>query len=187
MTLRNHIAKACRDLYVNKFVASSVIPVRVRTRMLNWTGHDIHPTAAINPGQFIGALTGLTMGPHSQLNYGCFFDLGAPVSIGAYTGLSYGTMVLTCSHELGDHDRRWGAAITAPVVIGDGCWIGAKVIILPGVTIGDGCMIAAGSVVASDCEADGLYGGSPARLLRTLPGPESHRAPHVDEEAMYGT
>jgi len=187
MTVRNHVAKAFRNLYLNKFVASSLIPVRARSRMLNWAGHDIHPTAAVNPGQFIGAMSGLTMEPHSQLNYGCFLDLGAPVTIGAYSGLSYGSMVLTYSHELGEHHRRWGEAITAPVVIGEGCWIGARVIILPGVTIGDGCMIAAGSVVASDCEPDGLYGGSPARLIRKLPGPASHTTPHIADETMFGT
>ncbi|MGE9905782.1 DapH/DapD/GlmU-related protein [Streptococcus alactolyticus] len=41
--------------------------------------------------------------------------------------------------------------------MGDGCWIGADVIILPGVTIGRGCVIVAGSVVIKDVEPNSLY------------------------------
>lgn len=34
-----------------------------------------------------------------------------------------------------------------PIHIGNGCWLGGGVIVLPGVTIGDGSVIGAGSVV----------------------------------------
>ena len=37
-----------------------------------------------------------------------------------------------------------------PVHVGNGCWLGANVVICPGVTIGDGCVIGAGSVVTRD-------------------------------------
>jgi len=53
-------------------------------------------------------------------------------------------------------------------VIGDGAWIGARVIILPGVTVGAGAVIAAGSVVTSDCAPDSLYAGVPAQLKGPL-------------------
>jgi acetyltransferase-like isoleucine patch superfamily enzyme len=54
------------------------------------------------------------------------------------------------------------------VRIGNGCWIGAGVTILPGVTIGEGCVIGAGSVVTRSTEANGLYVGMPARRVREL-------------------
>lgn len=54
-----------------------------------------------------------------------------------------------------------------PVRIGDHVWVGANVLILPGVTIGDGSVIAAGSVVTSDVPANSLVGGNPARVLKT--------------------
>ena len=37
-----------------------------------------------------------------------------------------------------------------PIKIGNGCWLGGGVIVLPGVTIGDGSVIGAGSVVTKD-------------------------------------
>ena len=59
-----------------------------------------------------------------------------------------------------------------PVRIGDGTWVGARAIILPGVTIGRRCLIAAGSVVSKDIADDTLVGGNPARELRKLEYPD---------------
>ena len=56
----------------------------------------------------------------------------------------------------------------APIVVGDGTWIGARAIILPGVTIGRRCLIAAGSVVSRDVPDDTLVAGNPAQVVREL-------------------
>ena len=45
---------------------------------------------------------------------------------------------------------------TAPIEIGNRCWIGAGVIILKGVTIGDGCIIGAGTVVQKNIPAHSI-------------------------------
>ena len=63
---------------------------------------------------------------------------------------------------------RAGKTIYKPIFIGNGCWIGANSIILPGVTIGDGCIIGAGSVVNKDCDSNCLYAGNPAKKIKTL-------------------
>lgn len=54
-----------------------------------------------------------------------------------------------------DSDHRFSAdggvqasGVTAPITIGDGCWIGANVIILKGSSIGDNCVIGAGSIIS---------------------------------------
>jgi maltose O-acetyltransferase len=54
------------------------------------------------------------------------------------------------------------------VTIADGCWIGARALILGGVTIGPGSVIAAGSVVVSDVPENVLAAGVPARARRAL-------------------
>ncbi|WP_156744375.1 DapH/DapD/GlmU-related protein, partial [Mycobacterium sp. E740] len=108
-------------------------------------------------------------GAHSVINYGCFFDLGAATTLGAGVGIGYGVMIITCGHEIGGPEQRWSTPTTAPVVIDDGAWVGARSVILPGVTIGAGCVIAAGSVVTSDCEPNSFYAGVPARLKRRFP------------------
>ena len=67
----------------------------------------------------------------------------------------------------------------ATVTIGNGVWIGARAIILPGVTIGDRALVAAGAVVTRDVPADTLVGGNPARVIRELIYPEGvNRAWH---------
>lgn len=49
--------------------------------------------------------------------------------------------------------------------LGDGCWIGMRAIIMPGVTIGEGAIIAAGSVVTKDVTPYSVVGGNPAKPI----------------------
>lgn len=53
-----------------------------------------------------------------------------------------------------------------PVSIGDGCWIGEKVCILPGVTIGKKCIIGAGSVVIKSIPDYSIAAGNPAKVIK---------------------
>lgn len=53
-----------------------------------------------------------------------------------------------------------------PIVIGNDVWIGANVIILPGVHIGEGAILAAGAVVTKDVEDYAIVGGNPAKIIR---------------------
>ena len=55
-----------------------------------------------------------------------------------------------------------------PVRIGRNCWLGAGVIVLPGVSIGDNAVIGAGSVVTRDVPANVLAVGNPCRVLREI-------------------
>ncbi len=57
----------------------------------------------------------------------------------------------------------------APVIIEDHAWIGAGVIISPGVTIGKCSVIAANSFVCDDVRPFSVYGGSPAKFIKTIP------------------
>lgn len=53
------------------------------------------------------------------------------------------------------------------VIIGDDVWIGTGCVILKGVKIGDGAIIAANSVVTKDIETYGIYGGVPAKKIKS--------------------
>lgn len=57
---------------------------------------------------------------------------------------------------------------TAPIVVEDDVWIGARCIILKGVHIGARSIIAAGSVVTKDIPSDSIAGGNPCRILRKM-------------------
>ncbi|WP_431801937.1 acyltransferase [Microbacterium sp. bgisy203] len=55
------------------------------------------------------------------------------------------------------------------IVIGDGAWLGANVVVLAGVTVGEGAVIAAGAVVTKDVPAFAIAGGVPARVIGERP------------------
>lgn len=56
--------------------------------------------------------------------------------------------------------------LTAPVEIGEGCWIGEKVIILPGVSIGKKSIVGAGSIVTKDIPEYSIAVGNPAKVIK---------------------
>lgn len=157
-----------RDLVLNTLVASSLVPRPLRWRLLRLLGASVD-RSAINAGLWLGSRR-LAIGPGTFVNYGCRIDNNAEfVRIGARCSLAPEVLILTATHEVGGPSERAGRLRDAPVTIGDGVWIGARAVILPGVTIGDGAVIAAGSVVTADCEAHALYAGAPAVRKHGLP------------------
>ena len=64
--------------------------------------------------------------------------------------------------------RQEGYQYNLPVSIGRNCWLGAGVIVLPGVTIGDDTVIGAGSVVTGDIPSGTVAAGCPCRVLRPV-------------------
>ena len=86
------------------------------------------------------------------------------ITIGKNCDLAPQVTILTGTHEFGDQNRRAGKGITTDVSIGDGCWIGACSIILPGVCIGKGCIIGAGAVVTKDVPDNMRAVGIPAKF-----------------------
>ena len=54
------------------------------------------------------------------------------------------------------------------ITIGNNCFIGARSTIMPGVTIGNSCIVAAGSVVTKDIPNGEVWGGVPAKFIKTV-------------------
>lgn len=98
------------------------------------------------------------VGTDCGFNAGCFFDLEDSISIGDHVAAGHDVMFLTsapCRREGGGMVRR-----TAPIVIGNGVWLGARTVVLPGVTIGKSSVIGAGVVVAEDVPENTLLTGA---------------------------
>lgn len=151
-----------------KFASSSLIPNAKRAKLLSYLGYPQFSEGFIGPDVEIVSPESIIFSEGCFLNRGVFIDYGEVV-LGKNVFIGQRTMIITVTHELADSNRRAGPGIVKPVRIGDGTWIGAGVIVLPGVTIGEGCVIGAGSVVTKDCAPNGLYVGSPAKLVRQLP------------------
>lgn len=109
--------------------------------------------------------THLQIGHDSVIEGGVVLDLVERITIGDNVVVGPQAMILTSSHELGPREHRAGPLVKNPVVIGDGAWIGARCVILPGVTIGAGAVVEAGSVVNKDVPPNMRFGGIPARKL----------------------
>lgn len=144
---------------------------RVRAKALRFCGFQLgQATVVWGMPRFAG--TGdvykrFRVGSRTVINIGCFFDLNDAILIGDDVAIGHEVMILTASHEVGPSSRRNGPVTTAPVVVHDGVWIGARSTVLPGVTIGKGAIIAAGSVVHRDVPADVLVAGVPARIVKS--------------------
>lgn len=130
------------------------------------SGMDLKTRAIAARSVFTGPA--VTLGKGSYVNRDCLFDASAPIVIGEGVEIGMGVLLATSTHHLGPAEHRAGALYSQPVTIGDGAWIGARAVILPGVTIGAGVVIAAGAVVVRDCEPGHVYAGVPARAVRDL-------------------
>jgi lipopolysaccharide O-acetyltransferase len=56
--------------------------------------------------------------------------------------------------------------VSLPIVIGNNCWFGDRVFIMPGVTIGDGVVIGAGSIVTKNIPSNSIAVGVPAKVIK---------------------
>ena len=132
----------------------------------------------------------LTIGELTTVNSPCYLDLNAPVTIGSRCGIGHHLVLVTSNHALGPSKERRGDLTPLPVTIGDGVWLGARVLILPGVTIGHGAFVAAGSVVTRDVPPNVRVAGHPAVVVAELGGegaPRSRRwigRPRIERRAV---
>lgn len=106
----------------------------------------------------------ISIGEHTFINYGASITAYREVRIGRHCLLGHHLRIID-RNEYGLEQREI-APPAAPVLIEDHVWIGANVIILPGVRIGRNSAIGAGSVVTKDVPPNCLVVGNPARVLR---------------------
>ncbi len=123
----------------------------------------IQPPLRCDYGQYIH------IGEGTFINYDAVLLDVMPIRIGAFCQIAPRVQILAATHPLQAELRRQGWESGAPVTIGDNVWLGAGVIVLPGVRIGDNTVVGAGSVVTADLPADVVAVGTPARPVRRLP------------------
>ena len=90
------------------------------------------------------------------------------IYVGDYTMFGPNVILATAGHPILPKLRQEAYQYNMPVHIGKNCWLGAGVIVLPGVTIGDNTGIGAGSVVTKDIPSNVVAVGNPCHVLREI-------------------
>lgn len=116
----------------------------------NWGGRHVH------------------FGKNIYANFNLTLVDDTHIYVGDYTMFGPNVIVASAGHPILPELREKAYQYNAPVHIGRNCWLGAGVIVVPGVTIGDGSVIGAGSVVTKDIPAGVVAVGNPCRVLREI-------------------
>lgn len=90
------------------------------------------------------------------------------IYVGDNTMIAPNVILASAAHPLDPEERRKGYQYNQPVHIGKNCWLGAGVIVVPGVSIGDDTVIGAGSVVTKDIPSGVVAVGNPCRVIKEI-------------------
>lgn len=107
-------------------------------------------------------------GSHVYANFNLTVVDDGEVYVGDYVMFAPNVTITSTGHPVHPMYRREGAQFSLPVHIGNDVWIGANVVILPGVTIGNNVVIGAGSVVTHDIPDNCVAMGTPCRVVRAI-------------------
>lgn len=108
------------------------------------------------------------IGHDTFINHNAYLMDGGGITIGHHCFIGPNCGMYTAIHPTLAKERNKGLEKALPIVIGDNCWIGADVTILPGVTIGSNSIIGAKSVVTKDIPDNVIAVGNPCRVLRPI-------------------
>lgn len=90
------------------------------------------------------------------------------IYVGDHTMIGPNVTLATAGHPIWPSLREQNYQYNMPVHIGRNCWLGASVVVLPGVTVGDNVVIGAGSIVTKDLPDNVVAVGNPCHVLRTV-------------------
>lgn len=113
----------------------------------------------------------IRIGDYNYFNRDVMIDASGSIEVGDHNMFGPGVYITDANHTL--LPGRWVKDCpmdVGKVTIGNGCWIGARAVILKDVTLGDRCVVAAGAVVTKSVPAGWIVAGVPAKLLRTVDG-----------------
>ncbi|MDY5025520.1 MAG: sugar O-acetyltransferase [Oliverpabstia sp.] len=116
----------------------------------NWAGKHVH------------------FGKGVYVNFNLTMVDDTHIYVGDHTMFGPNVTIATAGHPVLPDLRIYGYQYNMPVHIGRNCWLGAGVVVLPGVTIGDNTVIGAGSIVTKDIPANVVAVGNPCKVLREI-------------------
>jgi acetyltransferase-like isoleucine patch superfamily enzyme len=115
-----------------------------------------------------GPKSHVAIGKHVLLSYGVVFCCTKEILIGDYVQIGeYSSLRdTTHSYEGLDTPMKFQPDRSQGISIADDVWIGRGCLILPGTEIESGVVVGANSVVKGKLEKNGIYAGTPAKLIK---------------------
>ena len=113
-------------------------------------------------------------GKNVYVNYNLTAVDDTHIYVGDNTMMAPNVILASAAHPLDPEERRKGYQYNKPVHIGKNCWLGAGVIVVPGVSIGDDTVIGAGSVVTKDIPSGVVAVGNPCRVIKEVKKEETN-------------
>lgn len=110
----------------------------------------------------------IEIGENFYANHNLILLDGAKITIGDNVFIAPNCCLSTAGHPLDRVQRNEGLEFALPIKIGNNVWLGANVIVLPGVEIGDDSVIGAGSVVTKSIPSGVVAVGNPCKVLRKI-------------------
>lgn len=108
----------------------------------------------------------ITLGKNVFINHACsFLDLGG-ITIEDEVMIGPRVNLITENHPVHPTQRKY--LDLKSILIKRNAWIGAGATILPGVTVGENSIVAAGAVVNKDVPDNCIFGGVPAKFIKTI-------------------
>ncbi len=164
----SYVASRRWAFWVNGIAASPYVRSERRKDIYRRMGMDVSPESWNFGSRCYFHSSDISIGSRTLVNDFVYVENVAPVTIGSGVAIAAHAAIITSKHVMGLSTQRAGGWGYLPVTIEDGCWIGVRAVIMPGVTVGRGTVIGAGAVVVKDCEPNCVYAGVPARILRRL-------------------
>ena len=110
----------------------------------------------------------VTLGNNVYANFNLTLVDDTYITIGDNTMIGPNCTLATAGHPIDPTLRSKAYQFNVPITIGKNVWLGAGVIVLPGVTIGDNSVIGAGSVVTKDIPSNVVAFGNPCKVVREI-------------------
>ena len=120
------------------------------------------------------------------VNNALFNVSGGTITVGKDAFFGHDVAILTGTHDIEKFGRERQLAFPRSgrdVVIGEGVWLATHVLVLGPVTIGEHAVVAGGSLVREDVAPYTVVAGRPAKVVKTIPRPESAESAPQDVQA----
>lgn len=137
-----------------------------RILLLRAFGADLMWDSEVYASARVWAPWNLRMGHRSCLGPGVICYNQAPVVVGDDAVVSQYAYLCTASHDVDKQNTASDSLVIAPIIIGDGAWIGVRAYVGMGVSIGRAAVVGATASVYKDVADRAIVGGNPAVLLK---------------------